>query len=306
MYAIECDALTKIYRRAKRKVPAVDHLNLQIEPGQVYGFLGPNGAGKTTTIRMLLDLVHPSVGSVKLFGQPIRNNIDSLRNVGALVEGASFYPYLSAWDNLRILGWSVGQFDEERARMLLESLGLTGREQEPVRKYSTGMQQRLGIVAALLNDPELVILDEPTNGLDPAGIHELRAFIRNLVDNHGKTVFLSSHLLGEVQQICDRVAIIHHGRLLVEGRVSDLLAQQAKITQNVLLEVSPLDRAKAALAGQWQVAESENRGILSVRASREQLPNLARQLLAAEVDLYGMYFPPASLEDLFLTITAET
>lgn len=305
MIAIECHNLTKRYKRAGRSIAAVDQLDLRIESGQVYGFLGPNGAGKTTTIRMLLNLAYPNAGEVRLFGHPVRQNLDALKNVGALVEGASFYPYLSAWDNLKILGWSGRGFDETRAHGLLNELGLLGRENDKVAGYSTGMQQRLGLVAALLHDPDLLILDEPTNGLDPAGIHELRDFLRRLVDERGKTVFLSSHLLSEVQQTCDRVAIIQKGRLLAEGDVTELLRRQSLTAHEAILEVEPVEMAQGILVERWQAQLGETRGTLVVHAEREALPEIVRLLVAADVQIYAMQVRQASLEDFFLSVTEQ-
>jgi ABC-2 type transport system ATP-binding protein len=299
MFAIECQNLSKRYRRG---IPAVSDLNLNIAPRQVYGFLGPNGAGKTTTIRLLLGLIRPSSGGVRLFGEPVRRNPKALKKVGALVEGASFYPYLSGWDNLRVFAWTLGQFDAARAHSLLELVNLHERAHDPVRKYSTGMKQRLGIAAALLHDPDLLILDEPTNGLDPGGIRAMRSLIRQLVDDHGKTIFLSSHLLGEVQQICDRVGIINGGRLLAEGTVAALLSQQS--AQHLVMDVSPVESAHAALSQRWQVSSSDDPGKLTVSATRDEIPDVVRTLVAADVDLYGLQHQQVSLEDFFLSITA--
>jgi ABC-2 type transport system ATP-binding protein len=297
-YAIECQNLSKVY---SGRVEAVRNLTLGIEPRQVYGFLGPNGAGKTTTIRMLLDLIRPTSGRITLFGESVYRNSAALKNVGALVEGASFYPYLSGWDNLQVYGWTSRTFDPNRAKHLLEVMGLAGREKDAVGKYSTGMKQRLGIAAALLHDPQLVILDEPTNGLDPAGIYAMRKFIRSLVDEQGKTVFLSSHLLGEVQQICDRVAIIHKGNLLAEGRVDDLLRQRS--TERLLIEVHPLERAQAVLANQWDVSLDSQSNVLVVLTHREGIPQIIRKLAAADIDIYAMQHQHISLEEFFLSIT---
>ena len=200
------------------------NLDLEIQPGQVYGFLGPNGAGKTTTIRMLMDLVRPTRGVVRIFGQDTHRNSQVLKRVGALVEGASFYSYMSGRDNLVVLAHTANNYCPDRIEFLLEQMELSKSAGQPVSNYSLGMKQRLGIAAALLNDPELVILDEPTNGLDPSGIQAMRSFIRDLAEKDGKTVFLSSHLLHEVEQVCDRVAIIHKGSIVREGIVSELLS----------------------------------------------------------------------------------
>lgn len=304
MYAIECEGLSKVYRKNRRSVAAVDGLTLQIAPQQVYGFLGPNGAGKTTTIRMLLNLMRPSAGMVRLFGQPVHNNPKALTKVGALVEGADFYPYLSGWDNLRVLGWSSGPFDPDQAKRVLHMVNLQGREHDSVGKYSTGMKQRLGIAAALLNQPDLVILDEPTNGLDPAAIHAMRAFVRHLVDNEGKTVFLSSHLLNEVQQICDRVAIIHQGKLLAEGRVNDLLTQHSH--HYLWVEATPLDQATAILNRFGKASPAEDLlTALQVQVPREQVPSIVNELVGSGVQVYQIQYRQSTLEDYFLRLTSS-
>jgi len=299
MAAIVCEQLTKTYRRTS----AVHELNLRVEVGQIYGFLGANGAGKTTTIRLMLGLVKPSAGQVRLFGKTIRHgHATGLERVGAMVEGASFYPYLSAWENLRIFGLTRGDFQAKHAQNLLAQLGLAERAQDKVRTYSLGMKQRLGIAAALLHQPDLLILDEPTNGLDPAGMHELRVFLRRLADDEGKTIFLSSHLLGEVQQICDRVAIVQKGHLLAEGRVEDLLSQQNAQARLVVLEVQPRDQALALLSD-YQPQMGQTPHTLRLQAPHSAIPELVRRLVAAGVAIYGVGSQQASLEEFFLSIT---
>lgn len=302
MYAIECRQLSKIYGRGRRARHAVRDLTLAIEPQQIFGFLGPNGAGKTTTIRLLLDLIQPTGGEAYIFGQQVRRNPAAVRQVGAFIEGASFYPYLSGWDNLMVFGRTFGDFDVSRAHALIEAVGLKGREQDKTGKYSTGMKQRLGIAAALLHNPPVLILDEPTSGLDPAGIREMRDFIRQLTREQGKTVFLSSHQLSEVQQICDRVGIIHKGELLAEGDVADLLKEASQ--PQLSLVVKPVEKAQAALAQKWTVQPDTPPDSLIVTVPYEEIPAVVRVLVAAEVDVYGMEHRQASLEDFFLSVTA--
>lgn len=302
MYAIECRQLSKTYGRGRRARHAVRGLNLSIEPRQVFGFLGPNGAGKTTTIRLLLDLIQPTQGEVYIFGQQVRRNPAAVRQVGAFIEGASFYPYLSGWDNLMVFGRTFGAFDTHRAHELIEAVGLKGREKDKTGKYSTGMKQRLGIATALLHDPPVLILDEPTSGLDPAGIREMRDFIRQLARDQGKTVFLSSHQLSEVQQVCDHVGIIHQGQLLAEGEVATLLKNASN--PQLTLEVKPLEQAQAALMGKWAVQAGSGPDKLVISAPYEDIPAIIRALVAADVDVYGMEHRQTSLEDFFLSVTA--
>ncbi|HYM51099.1 MAG TPA: ABC transporter ATP-binding protein [Candidatus Limnocylindrales bacterium] len=219
---------------------AVDHLNLAVERGEIFGFLGPNGAGKTTTIRMALGLIAPTSGRVAVLGHDVsRQGADVLPRVGALVESPALYAYMSGRDNLRAFAAPLGGLSPRRLDEVLETVGLTGRQRDRVATYSLGMKQRLGVAAALLYDPDLLILDEPANGLDPAGIVEMRDLLRRQA-REGKTVFISSHVLAEVQQICDRVAIINQGRLVRQAPVAALLASHGEFT--ILL-----DRADDAL-----------------------------------------------------------
>jgi ABC-2 type transport system ATP-binding protein len=236
--AIRTKNLGKTFGRGKTSVQAVKNLNLNVQSSQVYGFLGPNGAGKTTTIRMLMDLIHPSQGEAYIYGCSVRRQHRILRRVGAMVEVASFYDFLSGRKNLEVLAHTGGDYDSSCITALLEQVGLAGCAGQRVGGYSTGMKQRLGLAAALLHNPDLLILDEPTGGLDPAGIQEIRLFLRYLVDQQGKTVFLSSHLLGEVEQVCDRVAIIHKGEIVREGAVADLLISESQLR----VEACPLDK----------------------------------------------------------------
>jgi ABC-type multidrug transport system, ATPase component len=218
MNAIETIDLTKRY--GKRL--AVDHLNLSVSKGEVFGFLGPNGAGKTTTIAMLLGLVRPTKGRVMVLGHDVqREPALALRRVGAMIEAPAFYPYLSGADNLRVLA-RAGGIPAARVKEVLETVELSDRARDKVATYSQGMKQRLAIAAALLPDPELIMLDEPTNGLDPAGTVEIRNLIRSLAAG-GRTILLCSHLLHEVEQLCNRVAILKEGKLIAAGEVATLL-----------------------------------------------------------------------------------
>ena len=301
MIAIKTEQLSKTFGSGKKSVTAVKNLDLRVESEQVYGFLGPNGAGKSTTIRMLMDLIRPTGGHAQLFDQNVRRNPGVLRRVGALVEGACFYDYLSARDNLRVLAKTSNEDNPERIGQLLEQVGIASRADSRVGGYSTGMKQRLGIAAALLSDPDLIILDEPTNGLDPAGIQEMRTFIRGLAHEQGKTVFLSSHLLSEVEQVCDRVAIIHKGELIREGSVRDLLADGHGLLR---IEAKPLEKALAILQKHWQV-EVENGDWLAIQASNQQSPLIVKQLVAQDVAVHQVVVVQQTLEAYFMSVTQE-
>ncbi len=208
-------------------VHAVEAVSLSVTQGKIYGFLGPNGAGKTTTIGMLLGLIHPTAGQIELWGEPLtpgHNRV--LRRVGALVGSPALVPYLSARENLGLVAHLHPALPTGRIEAVLETVGLTEAADRAAGKFSTGMKQRLGLALALLHQPELLILDEPTNGMDPAGMREMRLLLRTLADQ-GMTIFLSSHLLHEVEQICDEVAVLNKGRVVAQGAVADLLGQHA-------------------------------------------------------------------------------
>ena len=295
--ALEVEGLAKTFGKGKRAVRAVQGVHFEVALGQVYGFLGPNGAGKSTTIRMIMDLVRPSAGRVRVFGEDVRSRPAALRRVGAMVEGALFYEHLSGRRNLEVLARTHGKHTPDEVEVLLERLGMSDRADRRVNGYSMGMKQRLGVAAALLHRPRLVILDEPTNGLDPSGILEMRRFIRQLAEQDGMTVFLSSHLLAEVEQVCDRVAIISHGRLVREGNVAELLAGQERLC----LDVSSRERAAEVLGEIWKV--EEHSGALRLEATREATPAVVRRLVEAGVDVFEARRERRSLEDLFMEVT---
>jgi ABC-2 type transport system ATP-binding protein len=300
---LELVNLSKTYGRGGKAVRAVKDVSLSVGAGEVYGFLGPNGAGKSTTIRMLLGLIAPTAGEVRLLGEDLRGNPAILRRVGSLVDGGAFYPFLSGRKNLEVVAKTHGLAAAgDRIEALLDQVGLAKDGKRKVKGYSTGMRQRLGVAAALLADPDVVILDEPVNGLDAAGIQEMRALIRNLAADHGKTVFLSSHLLHEVQQVCDRVAIISNGAVVRESTIADLLRHD---DDGLRVDAAPLDVAEAALAPRWAVERADS--VLVVRATRAEAPEVARRLIGAGVELFGIAPDQKNLEEVFLQITqAET
>jgi lantibiotic transport system ATP-binding protein len=204
---------------------SVDNLNLQVQRGSIFGFLGPNGAGKTTTIRMLLGLIRPTAGQIRIFNQDLsRHRKDILRRTGSLVESPSYYGHLSGYENLDVIG-RILQVPSKRIDEVLSIVRLTSAAKQKVKGYSLGMKQRLGIAAALIGNPDLLILDEPTNGLDPAGIHEIRALIKDMPVEHGITVVVSSHLLSEIDQMATHVGIIDHGKLLFQNSIEKLRAE---------------------------------------------------------------------------------
>lgn len=296
-FLIETRNLT---RRFGERV-AVDELNLSVPAAGVYGFLGPNGAGKTTAIRMLLGLIRPNAGEVRLFGAPVAGNRASLmRRVGALVESPSLYPHLTGRENLevtrRLLGAPRNLIDTA-----LETVKLTKDADRRVREYSLGMRQRLGLALALLNKPELLILDEPTNGLDPAGIHEMRDLIRRLPEEFGVTVFLSSHLLSEVEQIAGYIGIIHEGKLLFQGPLADL---QSKQQTQLIVGVRQLEAAVECLTQAGWTTHRNVDGMLSVSArTSDDAISINKLLLDHRLDVFHIALAQPSLEDIFLTLT---
>lgn len=281
---------------------AVDRLDLEVDRGELFGFLGPNGAGKTTTIRMALGLIAPTSGSVEILGREVRSNrAEVLPRVGALVESPALYGYMSGRDNLRAVGDLLGGVPEKRIDEVLQIVSLEGRDRDRVKTYSMGMKQRLGLAIALLNDPDLLILDEPANGLDPAGIVEMRDLLRELARS-GKTVFISSHVLSEVQQICTRVAIINHGRLVRVAHVAELLQAPGEFEVRV---DSPAELVAALRRQPWgREARAEDGHVVTGAPDGR-----GRTLIQFLVD--GGYSPDAvsprqrDLEDIFLSLTGS-
>ena len=290
--------LTKRYGR----LTAVQELALEVQRGRVYGFLGPNGAGKTTAISLILGLLRPTAGHAEILGLDGRTHLsEALHRVGAVVEGQAYYPLLSARENLRIWAALYGDSAEQRIDEMLDLVGLAGRARDRVRTYSQGMKQRLGLAAALLHDPELLVLDEPTNGLDPAGMREFRDLIKEL-GRRGKTVFVSSHLLGEVEQMCDDVGIVKSGRLLTEGEVATLLRRGEALE----MQVTDVPRAIAILGAiDWVGAVTRSGERLVVDAPRERAAELSRALAEQQVYLAELRPREGSLEDFFLEVTGE-
>jgi ABC-2 type transport system ATP-binding protein len=284
------------------KIVAVDHVDLTVEPGDVFGYLGPNGAGKTTSLRMMLGLIRPTEGSVELFGRdPVKEGVrKALAGVAGFVEAPRFYPYLSARKNMRLLADYDGGQARGRIEELLELVELRDRAGDKVGGYSHGMRQRLGIAASLLRSPRLLLLDEPTTGLDPAGMRDMRALVKRLA-GEGLTVLLSSHLLGEVEELCNRVAIIRTGKIVYEGTLRDLLATAT--TEYRLRTVEP-ERARMICLAQPGVenVRAED-GELRFQADEEAVAALSIALGQARIGVTALAPETASLEELFLGMT---
>lgn len=292
---VETHHLTKRYGAT---ITAVDRVSLTIQRGEVYGLLGPNGAGKTTTLRMLLGLIRPTSGSARVLGAA-PGAAEGLARVGSLVESPAFYPYLSGHDNLRVIAGYTGA-TEARIAVSLARVELTARARDPYRTYSLGMKQRLGVAAALLKDPDLLILDEPTNGLDPRGIAEMRTLIRALGRDE-RAVLLSSHLLSEVEQICDRVGVIQHGRLVAEGTLDELRGPGG-----LLVRAEPLERARQlapTMDGVQGVSVSD--GSLRLTVDPARAAEINRRFVEAGLAVSELRSVRHSLEDVFFASTEK-
>lgn len=286
------DGLTKRYGEHL----AVDAVSMRVAAGEIYGFLGPNGAGKTTTLRMLAGLIRPTSGTATVRGRT-PGDPAVLRRIGVLIEGPGFYPYLSGRDNLRVLARYRGH-DGAAVEAALARVGLADRADDRFRTYSLGMKQRLGVGAALLGHPDLLILDEPTNGLDPAGLAEMRTLIVDLAAD-GHTVLLSSHQLAEVQEICHRVGVISGGRLLAESTVAELRG-----TASLLVRAEPVSVAAAAIGAVVDAPVRPAGAGLRVETTAAAAPAVARAVLAAGADLLELRVDEKSLEEVFFEMTA--
>lgn len=293
---------TEGLRKKYKEVTAVSNLTFQVHEGEIFGLLGPNGAGKTTTISMLLGLIRPTAGYAEIMGCDIRKDTTTaLRQVGALVE-AAFYPYLSAYDNLWVMAqMSGGGIPSEHINAVLTQVGLAERAHSKVQTFSLGMKQRLGLAAALVHNPKLLILDEPTNGLDPAGMLEMRQLIGHLAAQEGKTIILSSHLLYEVEQICDRVLIMRRGEMIANGRVSELLAHGGHIE----IKIAQTDEAIQILQSlDWvNGVQLRDDGVILVDAPGERAAEITAVLAHNHLYLHGLKVTERSLESYFLDIT---
>ncbi|WP_268623737.1 ABC transporter ATP-binding protein [Paenibacillus alvei] len=295
---IQTEGLTKTYGDRR----AVDQLRLTIKRGDIYGFLGPNGAGKTTTIRMLLGLIRPTKGNIQIFNKNLHSHrLEILRKVGSLVEYPSYYAHLTGRDNLeairRIIDVPKSRIDE-----VLTIVRLTNDANRPVKGYSLGMKQRLGIAAAMLGSPELLILDEPTNGLDPSGILEIRELIKSLPHQHGITVLVSSHLLSEIEQMATRVGIIQHGRMVFQDSIS-VLQDQAQ--HRIRFAVSNPVKAANLLAASGRAVEQQEGSVLMNYMPDSQVASLVDLLVHNQLSVYRVEEQRQSLEEIFLSMTGE-
>lgn len=296
---IEVKELSKSFKGHQ----AVDKLSFTVKRGDIYGFLGENGAGKSTTIRMMLGLIHPTGGDVFISGENFKSNRkDILSNIGAMIERPDLYNYLTGWNNLKIFAsLSKKKIPESRFHEVLKIVGLTGREQDKVRAYSQGMKQRLGLAIALLHDPNILLLDEPTNGLDPQGIAEVRELILRLGKELGKTIVISSHLLHEIEQVANRMLIIHKGKKVAEGEVAELLNPDETLVEvRMLPDKKITDKLKQT---EWGTLIYENNiDSLIFKMHPKRMPELNRFLVEQDVQVLEIR-SRHSLEEYFLSLT---
>lgn len=286
----------------KKNEPILKGLNLAVPKGSIYGFLGSNGAGKSTTIRNILGLLKPQSGRISIFGKTLNTNQRNLfHQIGSLIESPSLYPHLCANDNLKIASKYLGVSNLEIEKVL-EKVGLIPHRKKAVKKYSTGMKQRLGLAMALVHNPELLILDEPTNGLDPTGITEIRKIIMQL-NAEGKTILLSSHLLSEIEKMATHVGIIKSGEMIFEGSLSEL--DQLKSSQQTLeIKTTNVNKTKSVLA-HYSMVESEDGSLQVDVGNKENIPSLIKTLVHAEIDLYEVKLIKSDLEKMFISLTNE-
>jgi len=280
---------------------AVIDVSFEVKPGEVFGLIGPNGAGKTTVIRALVGLIRPSTGSITLFGHNIVTDFENaIRPVGAIIENPEMYKFFTGRRNLEFYARMRTGITSEQINRAIGLVGLTDRIDEPITRYSLGMRQRLGIAQAILHDPKLLILDEPTNGLDPQGIQELRQFIRHLADSQGMAVLLSSHLLHDVQAVCDSIAIINLGRTIASGSVSSFT--QGKATYRLVVDDLPKATAIAE-SGKWKVVEKDEAAKSFITESDQEVSSLNESLVKIGVKVSRIESVSRSLEDAFLELT---
>ncbi|MDQ1909355.1 ABC transporter ATP-binding protein [Paenibacillus sp. GD4] len=299
-------SVDRVKKRIKNR-EIIKGISFEVYAGEIFGFLGPNGSGKTTTIRMLVDLIRPTEGTIQICGYDVhKQHNQALQYVGCIVENPELYSYLTGWENLEHFARMLPGVNEKRIHEVVEIVGMDKRIHDVVKTYSLGMRQRLGIAQALLNNPKLLILDEPTNGLDPQGIKELREFIRKLADG-GLSLFVSSHLLSEIQQMCDRVAIISQGEVIQVGEVSALVDRSVS---RVLWKASPKEAALQVLSFFPNVKvlnapqpDDHADSAITTEVSPEDVPEVTKRMIEAGIELYGIETKNPTLEDLFLQLT---
>lgn len=287
------------------KKEIIKDLNFEINPGEVFGFIGPNGAGKTTTIRMIVGLMSISKGDVQIFGKSIKKNYaEAVGKVGAIVENPEMYPFMTGRQNLKHFARMIPGIKKERIGEVIAIVGLEKVIDQKVGRYSLGMRQRIGIAQALLHKPSILILDEPTNGLDPAGIREIRQYIRKLADEENVAVVISSHLLSEIELMCDRIGVIKNGELVAIQEVNAAESNDTELRQ-VQMEVSANAKAIALLKETFDIEAVESGNFITLQTSKENIPNIIQTLVANDILIYQVKASRTTLEDKFFDLIGE-
>ena len=282
----------------KRKV--IDNISLEVNSGEIYGFLGPNGSGKTTTIKMILSLIDSDSGEIKVNGYDSKKQFEkAMECIGAIVENPDLYKYMSGIDNLRLHA-RIRNIDEKRIEEVLELVELKGREKDKVGKYSLGMKQRLGLALTLLHRPKVLILDEPTNGLDPAGIKKLRDILKEISHQEGVAVFVSSHILSEMQLMCDKVAVLDNGKIV---KVENITETQEEETETVEIKVKNIEKAIKILKEQFKIEAKIENNIINITLPTEKLPLIIKELAIADTEIKAVIPKEHTLEDIFFDAT---
>lgn len=282
----------------KRKI--IDNLNLEVEEGEIYGFLGPNGSGKTTTIKMILRLINSDSGEIKVNGYDTKKQFEkAMECIGAIVENPDLYKYMSGIDNLRLHA-RIRNIDEKRIKEVLELVELKGREKDKVGKYSLGMKQRLGLALTLLHKPKVLILDEPTNGLDPAGIKKLRDILKEISHKEGVAVFVSSHILSEMQLMCDRVAVLDNGKIVKVEKISDTNEEKEEVVE---IKVRNIEKAVKILKEEFNLDAKIENNKINITVRTEKLPEVIKKLAIADTEIQLVIPKEHTLEDIFFDAT---
>ncbi|MDQ0218191.1 ABC transporter ATP-binding protein [Peribacillus cavernae] len=296
-------SLSNVTKKINNKT-IIDSISFDVYAGEIFGFLGPNGAGKTTTIRMLVGLMKITSGDIHIGGHSVKTNFeDAVKHIGAIVENPEMYKFMSGYDNLKHYARMTGGVSSERIAEIVELVGLTQRIKEKVKTYSLGMRQRLGLAQALLHRPKVLILDEPTNGLDPAGIREIRDYLKKLAREENMAVIVSSHLLSEMEMMCDRIGIIQNGKMIDVQNVREIMQEDK---QSYVINAKPLQKAYEVLKKSF----SEEDVIVSqqsihIKGSKAEIPNVINKLVENEIEIYQVSPISKSLEDKFLEITGD-
>lgn len=291
-------------RKSIGKKQIIKGLDFEIKSGEVFGFIGPNGAGKTTTIRMIVGLMKITDGDVLIHGQSIKDNyIETIREVGAIVENPEMYPFMTGLQNLNHFARMIPGIEKVRVQQVISLVGLEKVINQKVRSYSLGMRQRLGIAQALLHNPSVLILDEPTNGLDPAGIREIRQYIRRLATEENVTVIISSHLLSEIELMCDSIGVIKNGELVATQVVGD--SNDEKQLSQVQMEVKPAKKAIELMKKNYDIESVLSKGLVTFKIQKERIPNIIQTLVTNDIAVYQVEVSKATLEDKFFDLIGE-